>query len=1270
MGAVAEAKVIITGADHTGAAFDSVARKVEGLGKVTKSVGEAASSIGKVAVEVDRIAPAVARSTEAVSRFSGALRTIDTVAGSMGQVVSSVERASATMPRLTADATNMARAMQGVAEAERMVSTETDRIGKAGSKLALFKNLQGDFKAARATFVEARTELDGLAKRMEDNERRVNALRQRRDIALAAEARAKATYDANPIPNRADAADKARFDAMKAARADAAGVMQAARKERQKVESDLHSVEGGTDTRKLARDYADAQKATGLAAGALDGQKRILVDTKREFEALAGPLGSITGAERRLVAEAEAATHAFEAQGRAATEAADIAARAMAREEAAFARAAQGRARWQREFTALEAHASGQRGALAAGRRASAVEVLHGALRRPAGEPPHSAVAREAAALAEAQMRLAAFREVQSTAAELRRAARVAQAEAARVGRDVRDSRAPSPELLAAHGQAQSQASAATRAFEAQSGVLKGLKAEIEGVLGPMHSLASAEAQLAERAGRADAAMKRQQSVHRKLHAAREIADDVLPFEGPEILHLTKEAYNEGAALQHERVGLQNAGRTPEQIEEIEHRSREVSARLPTATSEENLKIVAETTPAFGSLEHALEHLEFMQKTMSVLKSAGGEHIHGSAGDVGRDFAKFFEERLTKPEEFESEAKQMIPAMVASGGTFNPREMYMFAQQAKSALPNYDMHFLSRVAPSLITAMGGERAGTAANAFNSIIMGKVNDKKQAEAWIKAGLLDPSKVIMSKGHAVGWSAGAVKNTDLALRDPLAWAEQVQNPAIAATGVDMEDRLAVAKALGTMYRNQNGNMFATEMTQSASRSRLHKDEGLYDQVGDADAIYKRNLHEDPTVALGAIGNAIKTFAGDVTSPVMKDVANVLGNVSEGIASLGKGVADFDAAHPDLAKAIGGAALGGGLAVGGYLTTKLFTNLGSLFSGGAGATALTGSAGALTGSAEALVGAAAALRGGAVANAVEGAPGAAGNAVTKEAEKDAPGMARKFLPGLATLGVFGAVFGGIAGIMLGRDQKRSLVDGGRPDVEPQDNNLGLPGVDTVQPEAAAPHLRRGWWNRIRAGFAFAPAPGGGVPLPPVRPTDLAPSAPPAVLPVPVASLSRAALPPASASAPIPVHVVSTAANIPMAPMGPGMHRDFTLGNGTGGFSSPGLGAGGGFQPFPGHHAPAFDTAQVQSVKPDFDFGGLDAALGKTRETADALKALGAIAVSPQISSATVDALIAKLMQAKSLMASMGSAGGTGTTGSTGPSRVIADPGVGKSR
>ncbi len=142
-------------------------------------------------------------------------------------------------------------------------------------------------------------------------------------------------------------------------------------------------------------------------------------------------------------------------------------------------------------------------------------------------------------------------------------------------------------------------------------------------------------------------------------------------------------------------------------------------------------------------------------------------------------------------------------AMVFSGGKFNPDQFLGFAQQAKSSLQNYDLRFLTRIAPSLIGTQGGDRAGTAANAFTGTVMGKANDAKQAAEWMKYGLLDPGQTITKSGKTVAWRAGAVKNTNLALSDPLRWAEEVALPAMKAKGVNVDDRMELTKVLGTMF-----------------------------------------------------------------------------------------------------------------------------------------------------------------------------------------------------------------------------------------------------------------------------------------------------------------------------------------------------------------------------------------------------------------------------------------------------------------------------------
>ena len=167
--------------------------------------------------------------------------------------------------------------------------------------------------------------------------------------------------------------------------------------------------------------------------------------------------------------------------------------------------------------------------------------------------------------------------------------------------------------------------------------------------------------------------------------------------------------------------------------------------------------------------------------------------------------------------------------MIFSGGRFNPQEMLGFSQQAHSALPLYDEQFLTKIVPSLVTERGGQKAGTEASAFQNVIMGKARDAKQAQMWMDLGLLDPKQVTRNNsGAVIGWTAGAVKNTDLALKNPLAWAEQVQNPAMRAHGINPDDNMEMSKTLGTMFRNQMANQFANDISQLNSRNRLHKDQ----------------------------------------------------------------------------------------------------------------------------------------------------------------------------------------------------------------------------------------------------------------------------------------------------------------------------------------------------------------------------------------------------------------------------------------------------------
>ncbi len=207
--------------------------------------------------------------------------------------------------------------------------------------------------------------------------------------------------------------------------------------------------------------------------------------------------------------------------------------------------------------------------------------------------------------------------------------------------------------------------------------------------------------------------------------------------------------------------------------------------------------------------------------------------------------------------------------------------------------------------------MKGERAGTAANAFNNVINGKVNDKKQAEEWMKYGLLDTRQAIMKGGHAVAWRAGAVKGTTLAHQNPVEWMEKVVLPALKAKGVNVDNDEELSKVFATMFRQNTSNFFANEVGLKSFRDRLHKDADLQRKTGTLDEIYKRNITEDPTEGIKAVKSGLEDVLAAASSPLMGPAAAGLKALAEGLQSIALVAKD----HPMMAAGAGGAAVAGG-------------------------------------------------------------------------------------------------------------------------------------------------------------------------------------------------------------------------------------------------------------------------------------------------------------------------------------------------------------------
>ena len=723
------------------------------------------------------------------------------------------------------------------------------------------------------------------------------------------------------------------------------------------------------------------------------------------------------------------------------------------------------------------------------------------------------------------------------------------------------------------------------------------------------------------------------------------------------IMSTIEGAVEKGAEYQHKLVALRNTGRTPAELEEMNRASHAALRGVPTATLTGNLEILNETVGAFGSVEHAMEHLGFMAKSSAVLHAVAGDKISESAGTMGNQLARFFEMRGTagNGHVFEHEASEMMRSMIFSGGNVNPRELLNFAQQAKSSLQNYDIEFLSRIAPSLIGEVGGDRAGTQANAFNSVILGKANDAKQAAAWVKYGLIDPKQMTGKGDQKTGWTGGAIYHTDEFLKNPLAAIEKYVLPALASKGIDINNSLELTKALGTMFRNINAAAFANELAQPQNRARLHKDDHLIGQVEDLDAIYQRLLKTDPTVAFKALKDAVGNLLTTTTSPLMGTAARSLSGMAENLNQLAVAADD----HPMAAATAGIVTAAGALYGAGRASMAVMNGFGSSVARGIASEIVgSGLGGAVS---KAIVGeVAGVVEGGLAVGAVELA---AAGAVTLTAGSVA-------LVGLTAAAIIGA-------LRASMDPKHQAVSDpdyanpfapGKKPFDPNDPNL--PRDPSSMTDDEKKEAGKSWWNSNKGAHPR----GGGqsqrdTDLPghwengragtaphwvvhDLRPMKNAPyfsTAPLGADGRPLGSMpsgwftGRGPVDPTTGSRigwgnlPTDPALYEPADVSLPAPRPASQLASRTFGNYLK-YTRPMAAAG--------EMGDATPAQNVPDITPNVDTTGVDSLKAKTGEAHAALEGLN-MSVAPSVSMAALDALIAKANEARAALSSIGSGG-----------------------
>lgn len=359
----------------------------------------------------------------------------------------------------------------------------------------------------------------------------------------------------------------------------------------------------------------------------------------------------------------------------------------------------------------------------------------------------------------------------------------------------------------------------------------------------------------------------------------------------------------------HEIAMLRIAGRSSGEVARAIAQANKTMRDIPTSTLTDNLKVIRETTGAYGDFAHALENLDFNQKLGYMMSNTLGI----DPGEASRNLVsgiQALEIRGTAMDarKYQREMGELFKAMsffAGKEGAFDASQLKAFTQTGNIPIKGYGERFMTRILPSLITELGGgDVTGTQASAFRNQIMGRVplGGKKLTEEWVRLGLVPASAIGAGTLTKNGWSPGAVKGHALAMSDPFAWMEKVMLPAMTAKGINVNDPNAVILQMSKMFGRETAVRFATMLSDPRQRSRLHKDEGMIGKALPLDKSFELMMATDPNAAIAKTMASISNLETIIGKAVTPELIAGLGNLAKGINA----VAAVFEAHPILAKA----------------------------------------------------------------------------------------------------------------------------------------------------------------------------------------------------------------------------------------------------------------------------------------------------------------------------------------------------------------------------
>ncbi len=354
-----------------------------------------------------------------------------------------------------------------------------------------------------------------------------------------------------------------------------------------------------------------------------------------------------------------------------------------------------------------------------------------------------------------------------------------------------------------------------------------------------------------------------------------------------------------GIEGQHERVRMEAAGMSPEEISEAEVAASDLATKIPAISQTTALHMLRNVRSIVGTFAEAKELLEPVARARVVALGAHPERKE----ELEQEF-----DLLVKSEEikgatmdlprFTRNMDLMAKAINAFGDTLRPVDFYAMVKYARGASQSLSDQFFLQTAPTFAQEMGGSSAGKAfGTAYATVVGGRMRAVAATEL-LKLGLIDRDKIEISKAGLVKRvTPGAVTGWEMFAVDPYRWVNEIFLPALRAHGIT--DKQRMLSEISTVFRDQTAAQFVAIL--ATQQSRIMKDWGISQGAKGLEAA-DVFMNKDVTVAWQSLTEQLKNFLQVAGGPLAQPAAGALRAIANSLAYL----SDAARKHPAAQKA----------------------------------------------------------------------------------------------------------------------------------------------------------------------------------------------------------------------------------------------------------------------------------------------------------------------------------------------------------------------------